>query len=180
MHPTQIYSSNYGSLLELRNGELVAASDGMQNVHVIETEHAHTARAHPFPSPHGTFRSMSLMKKHPDERIACSFSSPHRIHIFAMRNGIFSRIHRIAIDFEPYSSIWLDTMQILLVFEWCRSQRVASISIELKHDRVKLLSLDNPIHVLSSCALPSMEINAPNKFILFDEITNVLKIFEVS
>ena len=71
-------------------------------------------------------------------------------------------------------------MKALLVFDWYKSNRVASVLIEQASERMHTLQLFEKIEVKGICRLRCDEKTRKEKVILFDYVTDSLLEFEVS
>ena len=158
-----MYFYNYGSLLELRSGQLVAAACAMYNLHVIDKELSGKARAirlpvksvFQLPEPQDIFLSMSIISSQSQDLIALSTSLPFQgIRIFALLRNALEPVQSIRLDFYPFRLVWLHRMQRLLVFSSKKSNRAASIYLNPDgQNQICSVQFDKNIQVGSCCSL---------------------------
>ena len=152
----------------------------MQNVHVLDKALSRAAHVLPLPTPHGTFRKMSVIPSLSRDLLACSFSSPNSINIYALQQNAVEQLQSITVDFEPYSSIWLSTLKTLLVFDCKKSNQVASVFIDRSRERIRTLEMEGAMDVYCCCILKGTEKVRIESLILFDFETKSLLTFDVT
>ena len=151
----------------------------MQNLHVIIKQLTGAAGALPLPTPHGILQLISLIPSQSRDLIACTFF-PHSIKIYALQTNRLDELQSIAVDFNPFSSIWLPTMKALLVFDLISSDRVASVLIESTSEIIHILQLVDEIDLQSICRLRCDEKTRKERVIFFDFVRESLLEFELS
>ena len=123
---------------------------------------------------------MSLIRSQSRDLLACSFNSPNSIYIIAVNEDALERLHWIAFDFGPFLSVWLHTMQALLVFHIGESKGATTVMLEAADaaTRIRTLQFDERIGVMGTCRLSGNE--QTERVLIYDGETQFLLEFELS
>ena len=179
---TTIGWCDWGSVAELRSGELIAKTFKMRNVHVWKIGEQN---ARPLSIPVEDFYggSLSVLENvlGKEELIALAFYSNKSIGLFAIDQSKLDLVRIILLEFSPVSMLWIVSKQMLFVSDRNYNKKeifaVRLTRIAAFPDNVTLEGRTN-INVLCWCALGHHS-GDEKSVVLFDANTKHLLNFQL-
>ena len=169
----------YGSVLELQSGAIATCTTNMKNIHVIDTKTGSEKSLSFVNQGLETFRSMSLVKQLSREFVACSFIEQNFIKIYTINQSVLELISLIPLDFEPLRSLWIPSIEKLLLFKHSGSNEFYSIDISCTGDYIHKIHYSKKIHAHACCLLQNDQPEPSTKLAMYDGESHSLLFLEL-